>query len=73
MTTKTPWKELEVLLDRDGMTQAQLAARTGLSVSYVNDLIRGRRQVNGRTRRLIAETLRVPQSMLIPHTEDPEQ
>lgn len=59
------WTELLVLLDRDGMTQAQLAHTVGMSASYLNDMIRGRRRVTGKYRKAIAEVLRVPQSMLM--------
>lgn len=74
-TTTEPhiWTELLVFLDRDGMSQATLARATGISPSYLNDMIRGRRAVTGRARKAIAATLRVPQSMLIPRESDTEE
>ncbi|AJE32556.1 Xre family transcriptional regulator [Corynebacterium humireducens NBRC 106098 = DSM 45392] len=52
------------------MTQTTLARETGFSVSYINDLIRGRRSPNGRVISRVAAVLKVPKSMLIPATED---
>lgn len=66
MADKTPWVELQTLLERDGMTQAQLAEHVGVSFQYINDMIRGHRKAKPAMRRRIAEALKVPQSMLIP-------
>lgn len=61
-----PWIELQALLDRDGMTQRQLARESGLSPQYVNDIIRGRAMPSPRARKAFAEVLRVPLTTLLP-------
>lgn len=70
MTTKRPWTELQVLLDRDGMTQSQLSEITGISRQYINDMLKGRKAPHAAVRRNIAKALRVPPSMLIPEREN---
>lgn len=66
MDTPRPWIELQIFLHRDGMTQLQMAEKIGISPSYLNELIRGRRRPNGRIINLAAAALKVPKSMLIP-------
>lgn len=70
MTTPKPWRELQTFLDRDGITQRMLAKRSGLSPSYINDLIHGRRNPNGHVRKTIADALNLPPFMLIPRQEE---
>lgn len=70
MNTPRPWIELQVFLHRDGMTQAQMARKIGISPSYLNELIRGRRTPNGRIINLAARALKVPFSMLIPSDDE---
>jgi predicted transcriptional regulator len=48
-----------------GMTQVQLAARTGLAQGYLSDLESGRRAGTDETLRLIAEGLEVDPSWLV--------
>lgn len=70
MTTKRPWTELQILLDRDGMSQTELSRQTGISISYINDMLRGRRHPSNEMRRRIASAIKVPQSMLIPERDN---
>lgn len=69
MTPQRPWIEAQILMERDGMTQTRLAKQIGISISYLNDIIRGRKRPNGRIIGLVAKELKVPFSMLVPATE----
>lgn len=68
-TNNRPWIELQALLDRDGITQRQLARESGLSPQYVNDMIRGRVAPSPRARKTFADVLRVPVALLLPPEE----
>lgn len=69
MPTKPPASRLDghalsILRQKDGHTLTTLAAATGYSVSYVNDLEKGRRKGNAAVIKTLATVLNVPMSML---------
>lgn len=66
MSRNPPWAEVQVFLDRDGINQQELAAKTGLSKTYLSNLITGYRTPSARAIQCIANALRVPQTMIIP-------
>ncbi|MFV8136482.1 helix-turn-helix domain-containing protein [Mycolicibacterium conceptionense] len=69
-TVRTPkqpygvWTELRVARIKDGIDLTQLAAKSGLSLSYLSDLERGRRLPNPRVLKAVAKALNVPVSVL---------
>lgn len=63
---RRPWEELRALLERDDMTQRQLAEESGYSPQYINDIIRGRVLPTTRVRRKFTEVLRFPVDELLP-------
>lgn len=54
------------------MSQAELARDMGVSPSYLNDAIKGRRPVSSTLRKSAAAVLRVPQTMLMAPPEGSE-
>ncbi|WP_368065480.1 helix-turn-helix domain-containing protein [Corynebacterium sphenisci] len=70
MTTTVPWAAVTAQLQRQDMTQATLARITGLSPSYINDMIRGRRAPTERAVRLIAAVLQVAPGDIRPADEE---
>lgn len=69
-TVKTPkqpygvWTELRIARFKDGTDLTQLAAKSGLSLSYLSDLERGRRLPNPKVLKAVAQALNVPISVL---------
>lgn len=55
---------LKVLREKDGHTLTTFAAVTGYSLSYINDLEKGRRKGNAAVVKALATALNVPTSML---------
>lgn len=55
---------LNVLRQKDGHTLTSLAALSGYSVGYINDLEKGRRKGNPTVIKALATALNVPMSML---------
>ncbi|MES5383900.1 helix-turn-helix transcriptional regulator [Mycolicibacterium conceptionense] len=69
-TVRTPkqpygvWTELRVARTKDGSDLTQLAVKSGLSLSYLSDLERGRRLPNAKVLKAVAKALNVPVSVL---------
>lgn len=69
---RTTWTELRVLRTKDGHSLTSLAAATApytgtgkpLSLGYLSDLEKGRREPNARITKVLAQTLNVPVSVL---------
>jgi len=61
---RRPWRELRVLMDKDGANLTYVAKASGLSLSYVSQLASGDREPNATVTRRIADALHVPFSML---------
>ena len=63
---RQPWDELRALLERDDMTQRQLARETGYSPQYINDIIQGRVLPSYKVCRKFSEVLRYPVENILP-------
>lgn len=70
---KNPWLELQVLRERDGHTLTSLAKKAGISLGYVSDLEKGRRNPTPQVTKVLAIALDVPYSVLLKpqHREEP--
>lgn len=60
-----PWLELRVLRERDGRTLTSLAKDADISLSYLSDMENGRRWPNPKMTKKLADTLKVPYSVLV--------
>lgn len=60
-----PWLELRVLRERDGYTLTSLSKEAGVSLGYLSDLENGRRWPNPKMTKRLADSLKVPYSVLI--------
>lgn len=58
------WRELRVYRNKDGMSLTALHKTTGLSLSYISDLERGRQLPSADAITKIAKALNVPVSVL---------
>jgi transcriptional regulator with XRE-family HTH domain len=69
MRTRTvkfdPWLELRVLRERDGYTLTGLARESGISLGYLSDMENGRRWPNPAMTKKLADSLKVPYSVLV--------
>ncbi|SPX87634.1 helix-turn-helix domain-containing protein [Mycobacteroides abscessus] len=58
------WTELRVMRTKDGMDLTTLASLSGLSLSYLSDLERGRRLPNAKVLKQVAKALNCPVSVI---------
>jgi transcriptional regulator with XRE-family HTH domain len=61
---KDPWLELQVLRERDGHTLTSLAKKAGISLGYISDLEKGRRNPTPHVTKALALALNVPYSVI---------
>lgn len=63
-TSHGVWHELRVMRTKDGQSLTQLSENSGVSLSYLSDLERGRQLPSADVTRKIAMALNVPVSVL---------
>jgi transcriptional regulator with XRE-family HTH domain len=61
---RQPWLELRVLRTKDGHSLTTLAKAAEMSLGYLSDLEKGRREPNARVTKKLAAALNVPVSVL---------
>lgn len=61
----TPSEMLRHLIDARGLTQAKLAAATGISESTVSEILAGKRPVSTKNRKLFAEYLKADPAVFV--------
>lgn len=63
-TTHSTWLELRVIRTKDGHSLSSLARAADMSLGYLSDLENGKRQPSAAITKKLAETLKVPVSVL---------
>lgn len=63
-TTPSTWLELRVIRTKDGHSLSSLARAAGMSLGYLSDLENGKRHPSAAITKKLAETLKVPMSVL---------
>jgi HTH-type transcriptional regulator/antitoxin HigA len=58
-----PVTMLRFLIEQNGITQAQLAEQTGLSMATISEILNGRRGISPKARKALAERFRVCPSL----------
>ncbi len=69
MSANTKHTELKVHLLRQDKSQRQIAKTLGITVTYLNDILRGRRKGEGIRQRLVAE-FGIPAELIQSHQEE---
>lgn len=62
--TRSTWLELRVIRTKDGHSLSSLARAADMSLGYLSDLENGKREPSASITKKLAETLKVPVSVL---------
>lgn len=63
-TTPSTWLELRVIRTKDGHSLSSLARAADMSLGYLSDLENGKREPSATITKKLADTLKVPVSVL---------